>query len=260
MRRKYFSFLILFLQLVFLVGMIVFQQGKLINSRRILLETVPYDPMSIFRGQYASLRYKINSLPVNLLQDTTPEKIKSGQELFVLLRKQGKYWEAQAIYAHKPKNDNRVYICGRVGHYYNRIGSSYRPQTIDLAYGIESFFLSQDMAERVDRRDNWREREDRRKEMAKQLDPETKRIYDAGLSGWWYKKFETELKVLSKEGIISQQAQENIDKKYAAAFKKIDAIQNMPTPEEKTLIVEIAIDSDYRGHPLKLLLDGKVYQ
>jgi len=259
MKRKYFAFLILFLQLVFLAGMVIFQQSKLDNAKRILLETIPYDPKSIFRGHYASLNYKINSLPISLLQDTTSKKLKSGQELFVLLGKQDKYWEAQAIYARKPKNDNRVYIRGRLENYYSS-RFSYEPKKINLEYGIESFFLSQDLAVEVDRRDNWRERNVRRKEMAKQLDPETKRIYDAGLSGWWYKKFETELKVLSKEGIISQEAQEKINKKYSAAFEKINDLENMSAPEEKPLVVEVAIDSEYRGHPLKLLLDGKVYQ
>lgn len=258
MKKKYIVFGIIFLQLAFLAGMIILQQAKLINATHVLLETVPYDPLSIFRGHYASLRYKISSLPLSLLKDVDAKKLKGGQELFVLLKKQGEFWDAQAIYAKQPRKDNNVYIRGRLQKYYR--WSSRRPKIIELEYGIESFFLSQESAQTVDRRNTRQERDRHREGLIKNLNEETRRIYNASLSGWWYEKFEKELKVLVKEEIITQEAKDKINNKYTEAFKKIDAIKDTPASQDKIVVVEVAVDSEHRGHLIRLLIDGKEYR
>ncbi|RJP29139.1 MAG: hypothetical protein C4533_04900 [Candidatus Omnitrophota bacterium] len=259
MKRKYFILVILILQLCFLAAMIFYQQAKLKDAHRILLETIPVDPMSVFRGNYVALRYKINDLPVKLLKDATVDKIKSGQEIYVLLNKEGEYWQPEAVYIKKPKTGG-LYIKGRVNSHYFM---SSRLDTIWASYGIESFFLSQELAREVERPNNWREIEKRRQELINNLDEETRRIYKAGISRWWYNNLEKEIDIWVKEGIILKPEEDKIKEKYEKALEKIEALNTnvlSPGSGSSNIVVEVAIDSKGEAHPVKLFLDGKVYQ
>lgn len=258
MKRKYLILAILILQLCFLVSMIVYQQAKLKDATRISLETVPIDPLSVFRGNYVALRYQINDLPVKLLKDTTIDKIKSGQEIYVLLIKKEQYWQPEAVYTKKPKTAG-LYI---KGHVYNRYYMS-RLDTIWVNYGIESFFLSQELARELEGPSNWREVEKRREQLASNLDEETRRIYKAGISRWWYNSLVKELDIWVKEEIISETESVKIKEKYEKALEKIEALNTNALSTgsgRSSIIVEVAIDSRGEGHPVKLFLDGKVYQ
>ena len=59
MKKKYLIAAIILLQLLFLSSMVWFHSVKLRNAVRIQLETVPYDPVSVFRGNYAALRLSL---------------------------------------------------------------------------------------------------------------------------------------------------------------------------------------------------------
>lgn len=263
MKKKYLVFAILLLQLAFLSSMILFHQQKITKATRILLETVPVDPQSVFRGYYAQLRYKISSIPLTLLKDASPKDLKAGGELFVLLKKQGDYWQAEAMFSKKPKKDGNVYLRGRIPDYYSYSSRwMERAQGIELEYGIESFFLSQESSEEVGRRNVWQERLRQRGRLLSQLDAETRRIEQVWNSrdNWSFKKFDEELQVLEQEGIIDQETKEKIQNKYAQAFERIKALEATLTSEEKPIIVEIAVDSKGYGFPTKLLFGDKVYQ
>jgi uncharacterized membrane-anchored protein len=235
----------------------------------ILLKTVPYDPLSIFRGTYAALRYEISSLPASLLQDVRPKDLKNGDELFVLLIKEnGDTWQAKAIYKREPKDDGNIYLRGRLKYYYGYYQGE-EERKLDLEYGIESFFLSEDSAKAVDGVNlgspvDWRERDRKRKERLDQLDEETKRINKAGLTEWWLKKLDTETEVWVKEGTITQDAKGSIHDKYVKALEKIKAIDEDLSPQrlssQKPIIVEVAVDSNSFGHPTRLFVEGKEYK
>jgi len=262
MNKKYLTFIIILLQILFLSSMIWFHVAKLRNSTRILLKTVPYDPKSIFRGRYVDLRYEISSLDAALLKDASPGKLKGREALFVTLKKEAEYWQADAIYRNKPKDPAKLFIRGRLSYY-----NSYQNK-INLEYGIESFFLNEKAADEVElgtrRRFDWQEEDRRRQELIGQLDAETQRIKKAGITKWWLESLDKELEIWLKEGIVNQETKEVIHNKYATALEKLAAVEDSLRPQapsgQKPIIVEIAVDRDGSGYPTKLLFEGKEYR
>ena len=97
----------------------------------IKLKTVPVDPRSLFRGNYAQLRYEISRLPKALYQGT--RQLRENEQVYVLLAtdQQG-ISDAQAIQLQPPQAGS--FIRGRVK---NR----WRDQAeIRIVYGIEAYF------------------------------------------------------------------------------------------------------------------------
>ncbi len=265
MKRKYLVAAIILLQLLFLSSMIWFHSLKLRNAVRIQLKTVPYDPVSIFRGNYAALRYEISSLPAKLLMDANPGELKNGDELFVLLKNNNGIWEAEGIYKKRPRNEDGIILHGRLRHYYYSYYHSSQPRNLDLEYGIESFFLNEARAKEVDRLNmgaNWQEMDKDRKKRIARLDEETRRIHSAGIAtDWWMNKLNKELDVWVNEGIISPEAKESIHDKYAKAIEKIKAVEKeVSSDNQKPMVVEVAVDRNGYGYPVKLFAEGKVYK
>jgi len=264
MKKKYLIAAIILLQLLFLSSMVWFHSAKLKNAVRIQLKTVPYDPVSVFRGNYAALRYQISSLSVTLLKGTSTKDLRNGQELYVLLKKKNDFWEAEAIYGKRPKNEDGLYLSGRLKFYYWNYYDS-NQKNLNLEYGIESFFLNESRAKEVDRLNmgmDWQERDKQRKKRMSQLDDETRRIQGAGIAtDWWMSKLNNELDIWVKEGIISAGAKESIHNKYAKAIEKTKAVEEeLTSANQKPLVVEIAIDRNGYGYPVRLFAEGKEYK
>ena len=263
-KNKTLAIAVIILQVLFLSAMIVFHAYRLNSSVRILLKTVPYDPMSIFRGAYASLRYEISNIPAGLLKDANYKGIKGGDEVVVRLKKSGDYWVADEVYKKRPKHDTGLFIRGRLEHY-QYIHSEKDNMRID--YGIESYFLSEKKAKDVDRVNigsTWQEQERRRKELYSKLDEETGRIRQAGVSDWWLKILDKEMGYWVKQGIISSQAEQAIHDKYESALAKVKDIDSMVSSSgrdnSQPIIVEVAIDKDGNGLPTKLIVQGREYR
>lgn len=261
---------ILIAQTAFLASMIVFHNMKLNGARLIQLETVPYDPQSAFRGYYVDLRYKISSLSDNLLKDTRLDKLRGGDRVYVQLRKKGEYWDADAIYRHKPANHGALYMQGRISPHWFNYGPRYNGKmNIPLDYGIEAFFLNEKSAHQVDWFNirlggNWEADQKRRRELLSALDDETKRIQRAGIQKWWLDKLDGELDIWVKEGIITTQTKDLVHTRYAEALEKIrkveEAVSSERSATQKPITVEVAVDRDGYGHAVKLSVDGKEYR
>jgi len=260
-KKIYLVTAIIISQILFLSGMVAYHNVKLSGAKRVILKTVPYDPMSMFRGRYVNLRYEISSLPRKLLKDATVEDIKGGEDLFVKLKKEGDIWVADSVYKKRPDDKSGVYIRGRLRDYwFSRSGDK-----LSLEYGIEAYFLNEDSAKEVDKANlgggNWQENQKRREENLAKLDPETRRIgKEAG--EWWVKKLNTELQVWVKEGTITKETSDALTKKYDEAIEKYEAA-NETTParsDSKPVLVEIAIDKEGNGYPTKIIIEGKEYR
>ncbi|MFH1442036.1 MAG: GDYXXLXY domain-containing protein [Candidatus Omnitrophota bacterium] len=264
-RKKYLFFAIALLQIIFLSSMIWFHQAKLNKSTRILLETVPYDPMSIFRGRYVNLRYHINELPASLLKGVSSGQLKDCKELFVTLKKKGDYWEAEGIYTKKPKD--MLYLTARLPGLM-KVYVFGKKDKIYLQYGIESFFLNEKLADEVEssvsyRGNNWQEMQKLKKEKISQLDEETKRIYAAKIRSWWYDILKPELQIWVNRGVISAETKDKIQNNYQQSLDKIKAVEESVRNRDitkKPLVVEIAIDRQGNGYPVRLFMDGKEYK
>ncbi len=270
MKDKRLIIIIIILQIAFLSGMVLFHKVKLRGASRIMLKTVPVDPVSIFRGHYVALRYEISRLPKTLLKDAQAKDLKEAEELFVLLRqsKESDIWEAYAIYSNLPKGNRAVYLRGRVPNYSKYLLSD-SSDDIHLEYGIESFFLNEDSAKNAENanmggRMNWGMRNKRRQELLAELDEETQRISRAGIGKWLLDQIYDEIEAWVKEGIITAQIKDTIHAKYDTALEQIKAIdEELDSGRafgQKPVVVEVAVSQDGRGYPVKLLVDGKEYK
>lgn len=262
MKKRYLISIVIILQLIFLSSMILFHQVKLKKAKYILLETVPYDPKSIFRGHYVDLRYKISTLPVKLLKDVELKDLKGADELFVILEKKDKYWEAKGVYQNKPKDKPVVFVRGRLPNYMYH--SAATQKNIRLEYGIEAFFLNEVAAKDVEdagRRLPWRQRQRLEKERIEKLDAETRRIHTAGISQWNFDTWKKEFPFWVKQGIITQETKDILVKKYSDVLEKIKKAKDVePASQRKPIMVQIAVCKDGYAYPVKMLVDGKEYR
>jgi uncharacterized membrane-anchored protein len=118
------------------LGWTIWQRAHLLSSgREIVLEVVPVDPRSLFRGDYVALGYDITRVPV------TEGKMRRGATIYVTLQKAGDRWHPQTASTKKPENlaADQVVIKGRVE--YASAPTSTAPGQANVHYGIEDFFV-----------------------------------------------------------------------------------------------------------------------
>lgn len=137
MKHNYlFSGLVLavVLQVAVLCGMLVKAALPLWTGTEIRVNTVPVDPRSLFRGNYARLNYDFSQLPESSTLNRSA--LRNGEKIYVSLQpdETGRYSFADAA-LNQPLAG--VYLRGR-------IASSYQPYRIN--YGIEAFFAPKDKA------------------------------------------------------------------------------------------------------------------
>ncbi len=109
------------------------------TGREIRIRTVPVDPRSLFRGNYARLRYEISSITAE--EVSAVEILRQGEPVYVKLKA-----DADGLYVfdgaslHKPASG--TFIRGRI-QTKSRHGTSAR---IRVRYGIEAYFAPKDKA------------------------------------------------------------------------------------------------------------------
>jgi uncharacterized membrane-anchored protein len=128
-------------QAVVLGWMIWDRAALLANGREVVLEVIPVDPRSLFRGDYVVLGYDISrfDLPAGA---TTPER---NAPYYVTLKKtDGPNWHAVGGSTEKPADvkPDEVVIKGRVDWIGRQEPEKLQePVGVNLHYGIESFFV-----------------------------------------------------------------------------------------------------------------------
>ncbi|MCZ7594972.1 MAG: GDYXXLXY domain-containing protein [Hyphomicrobium sp.] len=124
------------------LGWMIWDRTSLLaNGREVVLEVIPVDPRSLFRGDYVILGYDISRF--KLPPGATPPK--RNEPFYVTLRKsEGDNWQAVAGASEPPAEvkPDEVVIKGRV-EYVARPAPDQpqEPMVVGLHYGIESFFV-----------------------------------------------------------------------------------------------------------------------
>lgn len=124
------------------LGWMIWDRTSLLASgREVVLEVIPVDPRSLFRGDYVILGYDISRF--KLPPGATPPK--RNEAFYVTLRKsEGDNWQAVAGASEPPAavKPDEVVIKGRV-EYVARPAPDQpqEPTVVGLHYGIESFFV-----------------------------------------------------------------------------------------------------------------------
>jgi uncharacterized membrane-anchored protein len=126
-------------QLLVLTGMYVSAALPLWTGTEIKIKTIPVDPRSMFRGNYARLRYEISQLDTELFPDSS--ELRNGEVVFVTLKQGDKeLYEYAAVTLDKP--DSGIFLRGRIEnrHYEEKV------KYFRIKYGIEAFFAAKEKA------------------------------------------------------------------------------------------------------------------
>lgn len=108
----------------------------------VMLETMPFDPVDLFRGDYVNLRYDINVANKNqkILDyrgGVSSYNITGGETVYVMLVKDGKFYKGGDIRLKKPEKG--LFIKGKAEtapHPEFNAGSEFF-----IFYGIENYFV-----------------------------------------------------------------------------------------------------------------------
>jgi uncharacterized membrane-anchored protein len=121
------------------LGWMIWDRVSLLaNGREIVLEVIPVDPRSLFRGDYVVLGYDVSRL--ELPPGTEPPE--TGSPYFVTLKKStGDTWQMVGGGSEAPSGTtpDEVVLKGRVE--YAAKATPERPAQVGVHYGIESFFV-----------------------------------------------------------------------------------------------------------------------
>lgn len=123
-KQKLFT-LVIIIWIVIIGGFVISQQRTILLGEEVLLDTRPVDPRDLFRGDYVILNYEIGLVDTD--QEFTP-----GERVFVTLDTQQEYAQATSISTQRP---DTLYIQGTV--------KSNRGNTVEVEYGIESYFVEE---------------------------------------------------------------------------------------------------------------------
>ncbi|OOG75615.1 GDYXXLXY domain-containing protein [Sinorhizobium sp. A49] len=110
------------------------------NGKEVLLKTVPVDPRDLLRGDYVILSYDISWLPPELFKGGFPAAPEEAT-VFVRLGKQpdGFWGASEASFKPLAPTDESVVVQSQPFAYYP--SSSETPSSINVAYGIERFYV-----------------------------------------------------------------------------------------------------------------------
>jgi uncharacterized membrane-anchored protein len=125
-------------QFIVLSGMYVSAAMPLWTGTEIKVKTIPVDPRSMFRGNYARLRYDFSTL-----EDlNTPDKatLRNGEVIYITLKPGSNgLHEFSEVSLEKPKSG--IFLRGRLQNRYR----------FDVRYGIEAFFAPKHKAMEIER-------------------------------------------------------------------------------------------------------------
>jgi uncharacterized membrane-anchored protein len=136
------------LQTAILGWMIASRVNLLANGKEIVLEVVPVDPRSLFRGDYVILNYDISEIDKSKYSGAAD--INYNEELYVTLEKSddGK-WQPINVSRSYPSDttDTQVVLRGRSSmRRWNRSN-----QNLRVRYGIEAYFVEEGEGKRLEK-------------------------------------------------------------------------------------------------------------
>ena len=125
-KSQYLKLALSLLVLLIIIGsFLIYLAWPSITGKTIILDTRPVDPFDLFRGQYMTINYQINTIP--LLNG-----IKDGETVYVTLKEDDKgIWQYESTAMSIPQKKD--FIKGTV----ERVDTS----TMRVTYGVEQYFF-----------------------------------------------------------------------------------------------------------------------
>lgn len=144
MIAKNTKFILAILFQIAVIFLVILSKYTILNTGvEVRLRILPVDPRTPLRGDYMKLSYNISNLNSRLADG---HKIRNGDTVYVVLDKQGRYWEAKNISKTKPTGSS-LFIKGTVirgGVAYDTIypdANKGLSNNLLISYGIEDYFI-----------------------------------------------------------------------------------------------------------------------
>lgn len=137
-------FIAVLLQIIFFGTWFVLEANKLSDpkSKIITVKTTPVDPRDLISGKYIILNYEFSNGWRFKSKETHLDE-KWGQEIYVVLTQKDRLFVPDYISFEKPKiKEGQAAIRGKVGQYGR------------IEYGIEKYFINEELKEPDSRTDN----------------------------------------------------------------------------------------------------------
>ena len=138
MRRGLALVFVVVLQTAALIAMVAMKQWTLATGAPVVLETVPIDPRSLFRGDYVRLGYTIGQLNEDALDGDNG--FERRDRIYVVLHEGDPYWQALSLHREPPTlTGGQVAVRGNVEYAYEHHET--KANTLRIRYGIENYFV-----------------------------------------------------------------------------------------------------------------------
>ncbi len=141
-------------QFLLLLGMAADQVRVVATGTPVRVQVAPVDPLSLFQGEYARLRYEFTTLEQKALEGLGEggSTFSKGEKVWVILGPDGAgIWRPVAFSRVLPAGaEGRAAIRAEVSSF-STWSSRPRHTTLTLHTGLESFFVPQGEAEKLER-------------------------------------------------------------------------------------------------------------
>lgn len=136
---------------VILASMTVIPLLTVFYGQEIRLETEPYDPRDLFRGDYVSLHYKINTLdgsqiPPDIQDNYLNNRGRYSDNLYAVLKESNGFYTIDYLTSNKPKTG--IYLIGRVagGFYTNN-----EIEQLSIEYNLDRYFVPENTGRELEK-------------------------------------------------------------------------------------------------------------
>ncbi|MFP5115411.1 GDYXXLXY domain-containing protein [Bacillaceae bacterium C204] len=128
-----------FVPVLILLGMCVKPLYTLITGEDMILQTKPLDPSDVFRGDYVTLRYEAEEVPIKLVEPSIVTRLQArgGEfEVFVLMQKKEGVHTPVKVTLSKPEKGK--YLNGTISYIdKNNQGQ----ETAFISYDLDNYYL-----------------------------------------------------------------------------------------------------------------------
>ena len=131
----------LLIPLLILVAMTITPLLTVLFGRDVILETEPYDPRDLFRGDYVRLHYRIDQINIDKFSSDIRENPSHYKDkyLYILLKEKADSHVVDHVSAEKPKE--QLYLKGKLRDPYQFERIQTENQGISLVFSLDKFFV-----------------------------------------------------------------------------------------------------------------------
>jgi uncharacterized membrane-anchored protein len=127
------------LPVLILLGMCFTPVYTMLNGEEMILQTKPLDPSDLFRGDYVTLQYEAEEVPISLVDKaviTRLQKIGGQFDVYVLMEKKSGVHTPMKVTLEKP--DKGLYLKGTI-NYTDKDNQG--QETAFLEYNLDNYYL-----------------------------------------------------------------------------------------------------------------------